>query len=43
MTVAILNHIQGSFKKWNYVEEALEDLNQYNFSVIKPKARGTIP
>ena len=42
MTEAILNHIQGSSNKENYVKEALEELNIYHFGVIKPKIPVTI-
>ena len=42
MKEAIINHIQGSSNKENDVKEALEELNIYYFSVIKPKIPVTI-
>ena len=42
-TEAILNHIKGSINEGNDAEEALEEINNYNFNVIKPKTPGKIP
>ena len=42
-TESILNHIQGIFDEVNYVKEALEELNHYEFIVLKQTSTVTIP
>ena len=42
-TEAILNNTQGIFNKGKYVKEALEELNNSNFNIIKPEKPDTIP
>ena len=34
---AILNYIQGNFNKGNDLKEALEEINHFEFNIIKPK------
>ena len=40
---AILNHIQGNSKEGNNVKYKLEELNSYDFNLIKPKTPYAIP
>ena len=42
-TEAILNYIQGNFNEGKNVKEALEELNHFDFNIIKPKTPDSIP